>query len=275
MSRYSNSRYPDIDDIKNILSLRADVHICLDRHMFALVPKIEMFETNSSTEQTENHTYTLQVLTDDSAQFTKAFHNILLPHLQGVAAEYLFARFALATFISVKPFVLKGFTRHIARFIARDENKGAENICEDVGGESLESQYGGGKSRNASPTERKKESENEEEQEEVNENEIDYTMSWDKCFNHSHCIKIIDYEQEVAEAASLDKDATDLNCVNVLAYEQHRGRPRKRQKALDRLDGYCDSLFFKDNTVLEEWKGDEDNDLPSLCNSESSSNSDL
>lgn len=275
MSRYSNSRYADIDDSKNLFLLRADVHVCLDAHMFTLIPKLRVSKATANTEPTKTHTYTLHVLADSCIQFTETFHNEPLPDLQGVAAEYLFARFAMAIFISIKPFICAGFKRSIARFMVKDETKGAENICEDVGGESLENQYGGGKSRNASPTKRTKTSGGIEEQEEMRAAETDYTLSWDKHIDDTRSVAILDQEQNVNDAAEFHEDAAYLWHTDVLPYYQDRGRGRKRQRTFDQVDGCYDSLVAEDDTVLEEGKGDADDDLPSLDKSASSFDSNL
>ncbi|KAF2453895.1 hypothetical protein BDY21DRAFT_354445 [Lineolata rhizophorae] len=220
MWRYSNSIVPDIDDVKNILLLKMDLHFCFDRFMFTFVPKPRASGTSSHKEATEEAlSYTLHVLAGDQALFASLHHDIQLPHLRSVAAEYLFARFALAIFIGIKPFVNAGYKRRIARFMVVKDSGGPEMVVEDIDGQVLQSRYDGGKGRSASPSKRKRADEDTMEQQEDGETAVD----------------------EIDEPALQEKDTNDAWYADVLDCEQVRGRPTKRQRALYQVDDYFDS----------------------------------
>lgn len=269
MSRYSESSVPDIDDARNIIPLKMDVHYCFDRFMFTIVPKPQAPTTDFDTESTKNALiYKLHVLAGDQASFTSLHHDIQLPHLRGIAAEYLFARFALSVLIRVKPFIIAGYRRRIARFMAVNNGRNAETVIEEVDGQSLQDLYGGGKSRNASLTKRKEPPEDTGELQE-GEIRVDEAMPWNECVENSQCASIFSREQEVDNSMARDENAADAWYAEILDRERDRGRPTKRHKALNQFDGCSDERQFRHVT------GDEDSDLPSLCDSGSSFNSDV
>ncbi|KAK5997712.1 hypothetical protein PT974_00068 [Cladobotryum mycophilum] len=166
MHLYDDSTVPDIDGANNIMILKRDIHDCFDQFMFALVPKpripqldqtaVDTVSTQSRADHRTVTPYTIHVLANNQPLFASLHHDIQLPHLKGVAREYLLARFALAIFIKVKPFINLGYKRRVARFRIENEDRGPEVICEEVDGPELHKQYGGGKSRSASPSKRKR-----------------------------------------------------------------------------------------------------------------------
>ena len=159
MSRYGTSVCPSIDDDGNLLWLRRDLHTpTFDAFWFALVPK-PVVATTTTTAATATATattiaYTVHVLVDSQPLFPTFYHDIQLPHLRGVAREFLFARFAQAVFIRVKPFVIVRKRRLIARFVV--DGMKEEVIREELSGDALFKAYGGGRTRSASPTKRKR-----------------------------------------------------------------------------------------------------------------------
>ncbi|KAK3682377.1 hypothetical protein B0T22DRAFT_484448 [Podospora appendiculata] len=120
MSRYGTSVSPSIDDDCNLLWLRRDLHTpTFDAFWFALVPKPVVATATTTITTTTT-----------------------LPHLRGVAREFLFARFAQAVFIRVKPFVTARKRRLIARFVIDGIKE--EVIREELSGDALFKAYGGG-----------------------------------------------------------------------------------------------------------------------------------
>ncbi|RSL45308.1 hypothetical protein CEP51_016103 [Fusarium floridanum] len=152
MHRYGNGRY-DIDDPSNIVTLRSDVHICLDRRVFAFVPKPDKHQVQE---------FVLHVLDPRYADFAASYQNRTVHLSDVVSQEYLFARFAWAVIHLVKPFIVGGVDRRIAKFsrakTGSDEGSGKglpKAKIELLEGPSLMALYGGGCSRSASPRKRK------------------------------------------------------------------------------------------------------------------------
>ncbi|KAH6975855.1 hypothetical protein EDB80DRAFT_757639 [Ilyonectria destructans] len=140
MHRYGKGRY-DIDDPSNIVTLRSDVHICLDRRVFAFVPKPDEHQVQE---------FVLHALDPRYADFAASYQNRTV-HL-----------FAWAVIHLVKPFIVGGVDRRIAKFsrvkTGSDEGSGKglpKAKIELLEGASLIALYGGGGSRSASPLKRK------------------------------------------------------------------------------------------------------------------------
>ena len=113
------------------LPLRADLYICFDNRLFAIVPKA----IGATTAR-----YVTHILLGEAAELWPLFHNTLVQYLAGGASPYLFARFAWAIIQQVKPFVVAGYDRHVFKVrIMRDGGVGRE----------LKDDYGGGGSRSA------------------------------------------------------------------------------------------------------------------------------
>ncbi|KAI0425596.1 hypothetical protein F5Y09DRAFT_346547 [Xylaria sp. FL1042] len=144
MARYRSTGCLDIDDPANLCILRKDVHAALDTFIFAIVPK--------------RHGYVVHALQvwGPWSEFAAEFHDV--PFCGIVNVKYLFARFAAAVFMLIKPFVTNA---HVRRRVARrlecsDEGPtiSFETKIEWMTGSELSDSYAGGKSRSASPRKR-------------------------------------------------------------------------------------------------------------------------
>ncbi|EOD47903.1 hypothetical protein UCRNP2_5350 [Neofusicoccum parvum UCRNP2] len=85
-----------IDDPANILLLRADIHYIFDRRRFVLVPRPHAVDDSSVP--------AVHVLAP-SPELVALYHNVPLQPLRGVAAEFLFARFAWSIFPYLQTFL--------------------------------------------------------------------------------------------------------------------------------------------------------------------------
>jgi HNH endonuclease len=150
MSRYGMG-LSDIDNRRNILLLRKDIHHCFDNRWFVIVPKIATVETGSATPSIR---YVVHIISQDAVGFWPIYHNTLVGSLCNNHRAYLFARFAWAIFFRVKLFVIKGRPRYIIR-IHKDEEGEIEYKVEHCPGKMLSSEYGGGGSQAATPKKRK------------------------------------------------------------------------------------------------------------------------
>ncbi|KAH7000492.1 hypothetical protein EDB80DRAFT_765749 [Ilyonectria destructans] len=143
----------DVDDPSNIVTLRSDVHICLDRRAFAFVPKPDEHQVKE---------FVVHVLDPRHADFATSYQNRTVYLSEIVSQEYLFARFACAVIHLVKPFIVGGVDRRIAklsRVKTGSDDGGGKGLpkakIELLEGASLMALYGGSGSGSASPRKRK------------------------------------------------------------------------------------------------------------------------
>lgn len=101
-----------VDNPRNAILLRSDIHKSFDYKRFAFVPKPKL--TASSTEPV---TYVTHIFCSPHPhELTSLYHNIALQPLTGVAPEYLFARFAWTIFQFVSIFLQAGVPRRLALY---------------------------------------------------------------------------------------------------------------------------------------------------------------
>jgi len=148
MGRYGDAILNDINNLINIAPLKADLHKCFDDRWFAIVPKVIETTTSHSPQ------YVTHILRMQAAELWPAYHNITIQHLDKMARPYLFARFAWAILLQVKPFITSGFSRYVIRISTSDEDK-IEYKQEHLSGLQLQNYYGGGGSQAATPLKRK------------------------------------------------------------------------------------------------------------------------
>ncbi|KAI1288301.1 hypothetical protein F5Y03DRAFT_379872 [Xylaria venustula] len=147
MSRYGN--HHDINQKSNKIALRHDLHYAFDSHLFAIVPK-------------HNHYVVHQFSATESStrEFASTYHNRrIIQQSIDVVPAFLFARFARAVFMLVKPFIAQSpIPRYAARLHVGDkEGVGDYNIkSEWLSPQQLANQYGGGGTKSASPNKRKR-----------------------------------------------------------------------------------------------------------------------
>jgi hypothetical protein len=151
MSMYGDDSL-DTEDSANLIRLRGDIHTCFDRRFFTLVPK-PRFATSPET----GYQYVIHVLAERATEFAAEFHNRAVRYLESTQPEYLFARFAWAVLLGVKPLVLQGSLKRVARFKVWEGSDTAERRVEELPGPVLTSSYGAGRTKSASPKKRKPE----------------------------------------------------------------------------------------------------------------------
>ncbi|KAF5590036.1 endoglucanase type C [Fusarium pseudoanthophilum] len=139
-----------IDDPHNILPLKADLYVCFDQSVFALIPK----QSGQANGVEANSQYVLHVLDGREAEFTALYQNRPVETLVEGSREYLFARFAWSIFSFLKPFLTSGVGRRVVRFRLRasDDDAEEEHLISEMqnvflDSRKLESLYGGGNRR--------------------------------------------------------------------------------------------------------------------------------
>ena len=142
MYRYTtttNSVAPAIQDARNAILLRSDIHTTFDQKRFTVVPKASVPLVH----------VTAQGLSD---QFIHLHHNVPMQPLEGVAIEFFLARFAWTIFGNLINFVTQGVLR---RFRILDENGSAD--VKDYAGTACKDEFlYQGKARSKSPRKRQR-----------------------------------------------------------------------------------------------------------------------
>ncbi|KAF5019789.1 hypothetical protein F66182_8158 [Fusarium sp. NRRL 66182] len=145
-----------IDDPHNILPLKADLYVCFDQSVFALIPKGNDCVSPNGVENAPNK-YLLHVLDGRESEFTALYHNRPVESLVEGSREYLFARFAWSVFSYLKPFLTSGVGRRVIRHRLRaaDDDAEEEHLVAEIqnvflDSKKLDSLYGGGHKRRIS-----------------------------------------------------------------------------------------------------------------------------
>ena len=150
MYRYGAS----IDDSLNMVHLRYDLHRCFDNRWFAIIPKFAGTVAQSAENTThilapEAAEYTTHILAREAAELWPTYHDTIVDYLPSSCHPYLFARFAWAVIMRVKHFIVQGTTRQVIRVHNGDGTQ--EYRSEKITGAQLKLDYGGGRSKNATP----------------------------------------------------------------------------------------------------------------------------
>ncbi|KAK1570206.1 uncharacterized protein LY79DRAFT_594448 [Colletotrichum navitas] len=160
MSRYG-ADLRDVNDSRNLIRLRADIHRCFDTRLFSIVSKPKFASSISDTlSTTTDPAYVLHVFGTNIGEFSSLYHNMCFQYLENTSHEFLFARLAWTILILIKPFVLAGLRRSVIR--CRNGEDGFDWRAEELSGADLSSFYGGGGSRSASPKKRSRPREKED-----------------------------------------------------------------------------------------------------------------
>jgi HNH endonuclease len=101
-----------IDDARNAVLLRSDVHKYFDDKRLAFVLKPSA--TSPSTTTLVVHIF----IPDSTSELINLYYNRSLQQLTGISVEYLFARFAWTIFDFLKPFLQQGQKRWISLYNA-------------------------------------------------------------------------------------------------------------------------------------------------------------
>jgi len=141
MSRYGYG-VRDINNQANLVPLRVDIHRAFYRRCWAIVPKRESGADGRVT-------YVSHFLMPDAAELWNDHHNIRGSSLTMLSRPYIFARFAWALFLGVKPFILGAQERVIVRVEVKDGQ--FKRVEQTLSGAELEKLYGGGGSLAATP----------------------------------------------------------------------------------------------------------------------------
>ncbi|TKA64736.1 hypothetical protein B0A49_11887 [Cryomyces minteri] len=182
MARYGRMRpgLDFIDNPRNVVLLRSDIHTSFDSKRFAFVPKPALAvpsvsvssdatpsttspptTTSSATASSTARSYafvTHVFSSPDPHELTCLYHNVALQTLTGIVPEYLFARFAWTIFPFVSMFLQAGIPRRLVMcdFTAStDPNSSDLFRTKTLTGEECRLLPLRSKSRSASPKKRK------------------------------------------------------------------------------------------------------------------------
>jgi hypothetical protein len=118
MSTYGTDTRPTsepIDNPRNAILLRSDIHTSFDYKRFAFVPKPQLATTADTASADESMTYVMHIFSSpEPHELTSLYHNVCLQTLSGIAPEYLFARFAWTIFQFIPIFLRAGIPRRLA-----------------------------------------------------------------------------------------------------------------------------------------------------------------
>lgn len=112
MIRYTYDAY-NIINSANLFMLRGDIHTAYDAHKWTIAPK--------------SSKWVFQHL-DTAPELGSLFHNVELYPLQGLRTEYLFARFALAVFPMLNPFLANMLDKRLLGALAGTEDLPGKNF---------------------------------------------------------------------------------------------------------------------------------------------------
>lgn len=161
MNKYSHmiSMFNAIDDERNLLLLRSDIHGLFDRNRFVLIPK--RIDENTSATSPPAHSIILMthaLLPRGSCEISHYYHNRTLQSpVSGITREYLFARFAMSIFCDE----LYGFFGSPSKYKVRLYNRETgEDATEELYGDGVTNRAQifpsvGGRVRSISPKKRK------------------------------------------------------------------------------------------------------------------------
>ncbi|KAK1762932.1 hypothetical protein QBC33DRAFT_480697 [Phialemonium atrogriseum] len=145
----------------NIIPLRRDIHRCFDKRWFAIVPK--PYPSHDPSLPGFTTQYVTHLLTAEAAEIWPEQHYVSPNNLHEECTPYLFARFAWAILLQVKPFITSGKDRVV---IYVDDPKAEDRVFKTgwLKGAELNRRYGGGgeqgaKEKATTPSKRKKGSE--------------------------------------------------------------------------------------------------------------------
>ncbi|GAP87331.1 hypothetical protein SAMD00023353_2700820 [Rosellinia necatrix] len=133
MGKYGRmfSVFNAIDDERNLLLLRSDIHGLFDKNRFAIIPK-QIQDTGMDSPDCILMTHA--ILPKGSYEISHFYHNRALQPVMGIAREYLFARFAMSIFCDELCDFFGGPSQYKIRLY--DRKTGEESI-EDLYGKEV------------------------------------------------------------------------------------------------------------------------------------------
>lgn len=166
MERYGKRGRPGsepIDNPRNALLLRSDIHKLFDDKRFTFTPKPQYAVSDDRTYVgSESKEYVAHIFRDtDPHELTALYHGVKLQTLTVVAPEYLFARFAWTIFQFISIFIDTGVHRRVAVYepaqSLRSSVASVEPSVKTLSGEECRLLPARNKTRSASPRKRKPE----------------------------------------------------------------------------------------------------------------------
>ncbi|KAJ8129742.1 hypothetical protein O1611_g3886 [Lasiodiplodia mahajangana] len=212
-----------VDQPPNKLYLRPDIQCAFDAHWFAIVPKRGRYIIHCFT------------ATDaDTKEFASMFHNRpVLCHtlsMRYVPPQYLFARFARAIFMLLRPFIAQSPVRRRVASIRREDDALPRQWIGWLSKEQLFDKYGGRGTKSPSPRPRKRQREQKQQQQQQQQQAFD---------DESSPSDSTGKESEDDSASDDNDDKANWYDDNIgPLLEGDRGRPRKRAcHSLETVEG--------------------------------------
>lgn len=221
-----------INNTNNIVPIRYDLHTAWDAHAFAFLPKQNQFVA-----------HILAVRTQSSREFAADWHNRLVQKnaFESVAKQYMFAKFAQAIFMLLKPFIAYSpVGRYVARLRGTAGNMDKHSVQKEwLTGKTLEDLYSDGGSRRASASS----SSRKRSRSQASANEEEWTQQ------KSFCVMLW------PDSGALDDEHCENSWFREETFwpEEERGRPRKRRQRYSRSEYTVDTLpSLTDTSAVDE-----------------------
>ncbi|GAP91598.1 hypothetical protein SAMD00023353_6400550 [Rosellinia necatrix] len=209
MFQYGNSGH--VNQRHNKVALRHDLRLAFDTHLFAIVPKNNDYVVHQ-----------LHAAETSTREFASAYHNYKVAQ-QDVIPEFLFARFARAILMLIKPFIAQApINRYVSRLRAVDNNEtgGRSEFnmkSEWLSPEQLADQYGGRGTGSASPSKRKRD----------DESDGDSSDTEGEWYKKNVAVLLEGDQGGNSDDSDTEGEWYEKNVAVLL--EGDRGRPRKRR----------------------------------------------
>jgi hypothetical protein len=147
----------NIDDPRNIVILRADLHKEFDNRQWTIAPK-PGHAISALPGQDPTFEYAVHVIGSApcASELRDIYHNVTLQNCRYIPRQCVLARFAWSVLYLIKPFLLCSVSR-VVRILVLDENDKdapASYEAKKLTPNELDNRYGGGGSRSASPKKR-------------------------------------------------------------------------------------------------------------------------
>lgn len=269
MKRYEDEQHSrrSVHNNRNVLPIRYDLHTVWDAYAFALVPKRGQLVA-----------HVLTAPSPGSREFAAEWHNrpVQRDVTRAIGKPYLFAKFAQAVFVLLKPFVAcSPAGKYVARLQATDGQRDEHKVRKEwLSGKSLEALYSGGGSRkaSASPSSSRKRSRS---QASPNDADCEEEEEWQP----RHTTKRIRLWADECWADESEGEPDDgacrgsLSCASEdgLEHTEERGRPRSWRQRYGRSEHTVDTLpSLTDTSVVDveeehlddSWSADEPSNHP-------------
>lgn len=237
MFQYTNQQRPGseaVDDARNALLLRSDVHTIFDQKRFAIVPKSAALIVHITAP-------------GSSLELTSLYHNVSLQPLAGVAIQYLFARFAWTVFPQSINFVQQGLKRSLCIHVGDGETS-----IKEFSGEQCRQLFSSApKSRSQSPRKRQRDTFAVPSEDEINNEEYFRGRMRRRSFSSSQDSSIDEKLWTTSQDTIQDTDTeSDDDALSVRAEEKGIQKGNAWLGIVARRSSIRSSLYISSNIAI-------------------------